>query len=1511
MKTQPSPNIVASRGPSLLLPALVVSLCGSAAIQAQTVILWNGPVNDVAGGDWSSASNWAGLNVPDAATEQADLRRDWGGTTAGTPNLTLGSSRTLNGILFDDTGATGDRTLTINAGSELTLAGTSPVLQIDGSTLILTCPLGGSANWSKTGGGTLGLDTDNAASYGGAITVSEGTLDVRNVNALGNTAAGTTVAAGARVFFGNLVTGATVPESFVIAGTGTGNNGALNVGGNKTINLSGPITLSADALLKADGGSALNLTNSGGVTAVDKNLTFTVDNSLASSISGPLALGSGGFTKTSGSTLNLNGNNSYTGPTLVSGGTLNLAGGSGAILSTSSITASGGTLGLANATANSNRIADTRAVNLTLGGALSLTANTSANITETIGALVLGNSTGTVSVASAASRVNTLAASTFTRGPNRATGLVRGTSLSQNVATNVARITLADGGASLGLVGSNTLAAGGTSDATQALRIVPWLFGDTSATGGGNGFLTYDSTLGLRVLTATQTTDLTGPYVTAAQPDNASVTADVTVDNLAGITVNSLLFRGTAATTLQSAAASPLTIDSGAIATTGNFAYTLGNGFSGIVLGNGEGIITVPTNTLTIAAPISVTAGGGLTKTGGNTLALTAANTYTGPTSLNQGTLSAAILADGGIASALGASGAAPENLLFNGGALLYSGATTTTDRGATLLANGTINVATTGTTLGISGDLTGAGTLIKAGVGSLALNTANSFTGNVQINGTANANTLAISHPEALGPAAAVKNITMTGSNRQFSLLELAGGITIDANKAINTAGKSSLAVNDSALGSPVFLRNAAGDNTWLGNVWITTTGGAYSIESVAGTLTLGSPGTTSTLRQSAGADTRVFEFRGGGDFVLNSQLINNGTSVTGIQKTGTGTLTLPRVDNTASSNPNLAAGTIVVESLAASGSPSSIGGGTGMNLGGTLRHVGAANSTTNRAVGLIGISPVVESAGTGSLAFTSATTVTYVAGTATTLAPFAAGATVVTANEVWNLIPGMTITGGGSDSGIAPGTLITAVDYDAFTLTLDTPTTRATLGGRAINTSAATAAGQPTIQLTPANASLPNLYVGMPVSGTNIPAGALINEIDPATGLITLSANLTGTGVASAASISFNAGGVTFSGAADQDRTLTLRGTHPGGNSFSPSLANPAGSGKLSLVKADAGTWSVSGSSSYGGTTTVSGGTLLQNGSHSGGGTYTVAPAATLGGTGSLDAAVDVNGTLAPGAGIEDLATGTITFGPNTTLAIEFNSSNLAADQLVVTGDVVTGGNTVNLTLADLGPNAPLPNGAKLVLVDYTGFWNDTDIVRFNGNPVPNGSTIVFGATTFTVDYSDDSLGGSAMTLTSINPATPFQNWVNGFTAELPNSADRLPGADPDRDGRDNLLEFALNGDPADGGNPGKIVFATDDSADPGSAPDLTLTLAVRDGAVKAVGPGGSVTLTIEGIVYTIQGSGNLATWDKAVNEVTPASPLSPAPGAGWTTRTFQVSDSNGLPDKRFVRVGVVQTP
>jgi autotransporter-associated beta strand protein len=344
--------------------------------------------------------------------------------------------------------------------------------------------------------------------------------------------------------------------------------------------------------------------------------------------------------------------------------------------------------------------------------------------------------------------------------------------------------------------------------------------------------------------------------------------------------------------------------------------------------------------------------------------------------------------------------------------------------------------------------------------------------------------------------------------------------------------------------------------------------------------------------------------------------------------------------------------------------------------------------------------------------------------------------------------------------------------------------------------------------------------------------------------------------------------------------------------------------------LTKSGAGRMIIGGQGTYTGPTFVNAGTLLVHGALTGTPAVDVSRAATLGGTGSITGAVAVAGTLAPGDAIGTLSTGNLAFAAASTLAVQIDTSTSSADKVVVTGGVSTGGARVNLVLTDLGGDVVLPGGTKFILVDYSDTWASSDLLTYEGTLVANQSVITLGANSFTVDYSDVAAGGTALTLTSIGPdKTPFEAWADGFAVQLPLASDRLPSADPDGDGMNNLMEFALNGNPADGTDKGKMVTSTEDSNDEGTERDLSITLAVRNGAVLAAGPNGGVTLTVDGIVYTIQGSEDLAVWEKAIAEVTPASLLNPAPSAGWTARTFQVSDSNGLPDKRFIRLGVSQ--
>lgn len=111
---------------------------------------------------------------------------------------------------------------------------------------------------------------------------------------------------------------------------------------------------------------------------------------------------------------------------------------------------------------------------------------------------------------------------------------------------------------------------------------------------------------------------------------------------------------------------------------------------------------------------------------------------------------------------------------------------------------------------------------------------------------------------------------------------------------------------------------------------------------------------------------------------------------------------------------------------------------------------------------------------------------------------------------------------------------------------------------------------------------------------------------------------------------------------------------------------------------------------------------------------------------------------------------------------------------------------------------------------------------------------------------------------------PSSTFTTWADTFIAALPNAADREPGADPDADGMNNLMEFVLNGNPAasdtaiaptldaSGAN---FVFSfsrRDDSESPEttlefqSSPDLVTWTPVTVGATSS----GSVSVTENGV-------------------------------------------------------------
>src|SRR3989449_6171888 len=275
-------------------------------------------------------------------------------------------------------------------------------------------------------------------------------------------------------------------------------------------------------------------------------------------------------------------------------------------------------------------------------------------------------------------------------------------------------------------------------------------------------------------------------------------------------------------------------------------------------------IVTVSNagTTLTISGVIS--GAGGLTKSGAGTFTLSAANTYTGVTTINAGTI--AIAADAGLGAAPGAPTAG--KLTFGGGTLRTTASfTLAANRGVALTGAGTISTDP-GTTLTYGGIAAGAGPLTKVGTGTMILSGANTYTG-------------------ATSVSAGRLQLGATNTVPSGSAVTVSGGATFDLHGFSDAIG------------------SLAG----------------------AGTVTSGAAG---AVTLTAGGNNSSTTFSG---------VVQNGSGTVALTKVGTGTMTLSGA-NTYSGATTVSAGVLDVQNNSSLGSTA---GATTVASGGALQVDGS----------------------------------------------------------------------------------------------------------------------------------------------------------------------------------------------------------------------------------------------------------------------------------------------------------------------------------------------------------------------------------------------------------------------------------------------------------------------------------------------------------------------------------------------------------------------------------------
>lgn len=767
---------------------LLLSLCICLTAHAAT-LTWDGNTStgelQDGGGNWNTTDltrwyNGANYQAWNNTTPDSAI---FGVNNGGAGVVTLTQAITVQNITFNAP-TTGSYSITGTTANKLTLAGpATPVINVnlaDTAVATISAVVSGNQGLDKTGLGILALGGSNANDYTGTTTVRAGTLRMEKT-------AGVTAITGDIVIDGGTlrwnaanqvadtasitlntgtlwVGGQTETIANLTLNGGTSNGGSGGNGG--TFTITGTLTVANATNLSLN--SATNWSaNTVVVTGTGTAISITGNNSTTVS---RLTIGSGGLSMT-GRTINLNtgntGNATAQGSKIILNGDVTATGVNTINKGGSNVGVAQVDMGAATRTWNVIKNADTDVTTVSvaiIGAGAGLTKTGNGNL------LLSGEDANTYT------GLTTVSAGVLQLGKNAGVNAIAGdiqintggklafTNINDQIA-DTATITLNGGGIHFNnrtetFANLYQIAAGSTVNPDQGNSSFITITGLLRATAGGS--INLNSGGRWTVRTTEFTSTFTGTAIALNGNSNTTMNRyTVGLDGGGGITLsgqNISLSKGTnnGGTPATTAKGSELVLDADLTASgTNNIqVVTAGNiGVAQVNLNGGQRTFNITGGTTTSNAPIVSTTititgddatptAGGVTKTGVGTLVLNAANTYTGNTLVQAGTLrlgSAGSIDSSPVISVssgatLDASAITAGFSVKNGQTLQGGGAIT----GATTLASGaTLAPGTTGgdttQTLAFSANLIlAAGSQTYLELGTPAFTSTDAFGGNI-----------------------------------------------------------------------------------------------------------------------------------------------------------------------------------------------------------------------------------------------------------------------------------------------------------------------------------------------------------------------------------------------------------------------------------------------------------------------------------------------------------------------------------------------------------------------------------------------------------------------------------------------------------------------------------------------------------------------------------------------------------------------------------------------------------